>query len=69
MDIPKTIRELRTEACLSQRDLAERSGVSRSTVIRIEAERVKPHGSTLRKLAKTLGVEPVVIRVPSRSYP
>ena len=68
MDIPKTIRELRMEACLSQRELAERSGVSRSTVIRIEGERVKPHGSTLRKLAKALGVEPVVILMIGSRY-
>jgi len=69
MDMPKTIRELRTEAYLSQKELAERSGVHRTTIMRLELGRQKPHGSTLRKLAGALGVEPVIIRGVSGNYP
>jgi transcriptional regulator with XRE-family HTH domain len=69
MDMPKTIRELRTKAWLSQKELAKRSGVHRVTIMRLELGREKPHGSTLRKLAEALGVDPVIITGPWRGYP
>jgi transcriptional regulator with XRE-family HTH domain len=52
------LRALRKRALLTQEQLAERSGVAISTVIRIERNQVEPQGRTIRKLAEALGVEP-----------
>ena len=53
-----TLKELGEKAVLSQRDLAEKSGISYATVCRIETSQQKPHFKTIRKLAKALGVAP-----------
>jgi transcriptional regulator with XRE-family HTH domain len=53
----RRVRELRQEHVLTLRELADKSGVSKDTINRIE----HGHGaypSTIRKLAKALGVEP-----------
>jgi transcriptional regulator with XRE-family HTH domain len=51
------LRRLRVEAALSQRDLADRAGVTQTTIVKAEAgHEVRP--STVRRLAKALGVEP-----------
>ncbi len=53
----RRVRELRQEHVLTLRELAEKSGVSKDTINRIE----HGHGaypSTIRKLAQTFGVEP-----------
>jgi transcriptional regulator with XRE-family HTH domain len=52
------LRELRDKASLSQEELAERSGVSRTTITDLELGKRKPHPKTRRKLAEALGVEP-----------
>jgi transcriptional regulator with XRE-family HTH domain len=52
------LRQLRKQSLMTQEKLAERSGVAVSTIIRIERNQVEPHGSTIRKLAEALGVEP-----------
>jgi transcriptional regulator with XRE-family HTH domain len=52
------LRDLRKRALLTQKELAERSGVGVTTIIRIERNQVEPHGSTIRKLAEALEVEP-----------
>ena len=52
------LRDLRKRALLTQEQLAERSGIATSTVIRIERNQVEPQGRTIRKLAEALGVEP-----------
>ncbi len=52
------LRDLRKRALLTQEQLAERSGIAISTVIRIERNQVEPQGRTIRKLAEALGVEP-----------
>ena len=49
--------EYRRRQGLSQRDLAEMSGVSPSTIYEIEKGRREAKPSTLRKLATALGVE------------
>jgi DNA-binding XRE family transcriptional regulator len=47
-------------AMLTQEQLAEKSGVGVTTINRIEKGRVgDPHFSTLRKLARACGVDPV----------
>lgn len=58
------LRELRLDAALSQTDLAEQSGVSRTTITRIETgDSPKPIlPSTIRKLAEALHVKPVDLR-------
>jgi DNA-binding XRE family transcriptional regulator len=50
------LRDLRAEHVLSQQDLAELAGVSKTTIVGIEAGRIHPHPSTVRKLAAALGV-------------
>jgi transcriptional regulator with XRE-family HTH domain len=52
------LRQLRKRSLMTQEQLAERSDVAVSTVIRIERNQVEPHGSTIRKLAEALGVDP-----------
>ena len=52
------LRDLRKRALLTQEQLAERSGVAISTVIRIDRNQVEPQGRTIRKLTEALGVEP-----------
>jgi DNA-binding Xre family transcriptional regulator len=53
------LRRLRVAKLWKQSDLAERAGVSRTTVARLEAEAHK-HADfeTVQKLADALGVEP-----------
>lgn len=43
---------------MSQDELAERSGVGRATIARIETARTVPHARTVRSLAAALDVEP-----------
>ena len=56
--IGNRLRQLRKQSLMTQEQLAERSGVAVSTIIRVERNQVEPHGSTIRKLAEALGVEP-----------
>ena len=56
--IGERLRDLRKRALMSQRELAKRSGVGVTTIVRIERNQVEPHGSTIRKLAEALGVGP-----------
>ena len=58
MQTTSRLRELRDKASLSQEELAERSGVSRTTITDLELGKRKPHPKTRRKLAEALGVEP-----------
>jgi len=55
------LRELRAEHVLSQQDLATRAGVSKTTIVHIETGRIRPHPSTVRKLAAALGVPSRVV--------
>jgi transcriptional regulator with XRE-family HTH domain len=51
------LRGLRERAALSQKDLAELSGVARATIADLEAGKRPARPSTLRKVAQGLGVE------------
>jgi transcriptional regulator with XRE-family HTH domain len=53
----KRIKEWRAKRKLSQRDLADLSGVSREYIARIELGQHDPTLSTLEKLAKALKVK------------
>jgi transcriptional regulator with XRE-family HTH domain len=52
------LRDLRKRRLLTQEQLAERSGVGVATIIRIERNQVEPRGSTIRKLAEAIDVDP-----------
>ncbi len=57
MDLPH-LRDLRRRAVMSQEDLAERSGVARDTISKLETGQRGAYPSTIRKLAAGLDVEP-----------
>jgi transcriptional regulator with XRE-family HTH domain len=53
------LRRVRDERLLSQRELAEKAGLSPTTILKLEADRVDdPHPRTVRKLAQALEVDP-----------
>jgi transcriptional regulator with XRE-family HTH domain len=52
------LRELRKRTLLTQKELADKSGVGVTTIIRIERNQVEPHGRTIRRLAEALSVAP-----------
>ncbi len=52
------LKEIRESKYLSQRMLAQRSGVSRPTIARLEGGEEEPRYTTMWKLAEALGVEP-----------
>ncbi len=58
LHIGDKLRETRKRALLTQQELADRSGVGVTTIVRIERNQVEPHGRTIRKLADALGVSP-----------
>lgn len=60
------LRRVRERRALTQRELAEKAGLSRVTLVRIERGAVEPHPSTVRKLAGALGVAPSVLMDPPR---
>jgi len=56
MNTAEILYNLRKEHNLSQKELAERAGVSQSTIAKIEISRNEATGSTLRKLANFFDV-------------
>jgi transcriptional regulator with XRE-family HTH domain len=53
------LKEVRDRRLLSQRELAEKAGLSPTTILKLEDDRVQePHPRTIRKLAEALGVDP-----------
>ena len=61
-----TLRQLRQQLQLTQEQLALAADVSASTVYHIEAEKVQPRPSIVRRLARALGVTPDDIDLPLR---
>lgn len=57
MDLPH-LRSFRRRAVMSQEDLAEKSGVARDTISKLETGQRGAYPSTIRKLAAGLDVEP-----------
>ena len=55
------VREIRTRRLLTQEELAEKAGVSSSTVANIETDNREPHFRTIRKLAEALDVDPTTL--------
>ena len=64
----EALKDIRRRHGLSQVDLSRRSGVAQNTISDIETGRREPRPSTLRKLAKSLGVE-VADFYPETSHP
>jgi transcriptional regulator with XRE-family HTH domain len=58
------LRRLRERLALSQAELAERSGLSRTTIVSLEAGKAGAQYASIRKLAEILGVEPVALMGP-----
>ena len=56
--IGENLRQARTRRLLTQDELAEKAGVSQSTVANIELNNAEPQFRTIRKLAKALDVDP-----------
>lgn len=56
--IGDNLKRIRVSKALTQVEVAERAGISPSTVVLVERNQSEPHMSTVRKLAKALGVEP-----------
>ncbi len=53
------LRGVRDRRLLSQRELAEKAGLSPTTILKLEAGKVDdPHPRTIRKLARALEVDP-----------
>ena len=56
-DAALLVREARSRAGWSQRELARRAGTSQSVVARIEAGQTRPGSETLRRLLEAAGFE------------
>ena len=56
--VGERLKTLRIRRALTQQELAERSGLSKNALNRIELDKAEPRMSTLRKLAKALDVDP-----------
>lgn len=52
------LRNIRDAKFLSQRELAEKAGVSPTTINQLETGKAEAQPRTVRKLAEALGVEP-----------
>lgn len=54
----------RLRKALTQQQLAEKAGVNRTTIVRLEAGYDHPSPTTVRRLADVLGVEPEDLMEP-----
>ena len=55
------LKEYREKRLLTQMELAERSGVSRAAIARLETTNTRATPRTARKLAEILGVKPTTL--------
>jgi transcriptional regulator with XRE-family HTH domain len=60
MDLPH-LRSFRQRAVMSQEQLAEKSGVARDTISKLETGQRRAYPSTIRKLAAGLDMEPQLL--------
>ena len=58
---PDRLRLLRMRAVMSQEQLADRSGVARDTISKLETGQRRAYPSTIRKLALGLDVKPQML--------
>ncbi len=59
--IGERLRKARTRKLWTQEELAEKAGISQSTIVNIERDQAEPHFRTIRKLAKALDVDPSIL--------
>jgi transcriptional regulator with XRE-family HTH domain len=64
MALKDNLRRLRATRVMTQGELAEKAGVSKTTVARAEIGQLVPHPKNIRKLAEALGVEPSALIGP-----
>lgn len=62
------IRQLRREAGLTQKALADKAGTSQSTIAAYESGTKHPTWGTIERLAAAVGLEPVVSFTPRLQY-
>lgn len=65
-EVMKALIEARTKQNMTQKELAERSGIRQSNISRIEKGVSSPNISTLQKLAEGLGMNLQVKFVPRK---
>jgi transcriptional regulator with XRE-family HTH domain len=58
------LKEIRESKFVTQRELAAKSGVGLSTIVRLEQSKQIPRFSTVRKLAAALEVDPKELMEP-----
>ena len=58
MGLGEQVRRLREDRFLSPSELAEKAGISRNTLYRIESGQYAAYPKTVRKIADALGVQP-----------
>ena len=56
--IGDTVKRERLKLAIRQDELARQAGITPTTLSRIERNESEPHVSTIRQLAKALGVSP-----------
>ena len=59
------LRRARERALLTQAELAERAGIQRATVNRIETGATAARFTTVRKLAAALDIDPTELMAPA----
>lgn len=64
MTFAESLRRLRVERFLSQRELARQAGLHAVTLVRLEAGATAPSTRTVRALAGALGVSPGELTSP-----
>jgi transcriptional regulator with XRE-family HTH domain len=64
MRFADSLRSMRVERFLSQRELARLAGLHAITLVRLEAGTTAPSSRTVRALADALGVEPRELTSP-----
>jgi transcriptional regulator with XRE-family HTH domain len=55
--IGRNLKAARVRRLLTKEELAEKAGVSPSTIVNIERDKTVPHFRTIRKLAEALDVD------------
>lgn len=66
MSIGKMVRAHRRSCAMTQRDLAEKSGISQQAIIKIEGGKVTPKESTLEAFAAAMGITRLALDYPPR---
>lgn len=68
MTLGENLRNLRVANHVSLRKLSEETGLSISTIWRVENDRHRCHITTLRSISQVLGVKPADLIAASENY-